>query len=38
VSLRVGRVAFEQIIGSHRDRDFLALVNVDYRQSLDLHH
>jgi hypothetical protein len=43
--LRVRRVAFERVIGSHRDRDFLALIDINYRQSLtfiektpELHH
>jgi hypothetical protein len=36
--LRVRGVAFEQVIGPDRDRDLLALINIDYRQSLDLHH
>ena len=31
VSPRIGRIAFEQIIGSHRDGDLLALIDFDYR-------
>jgi hypothetical protein len=38
VLLRIGRVTFEQVIGSYRDRDLLALIHVDYGQSFDLHH
>jgi hypothetical protein len=38
VLLRVDRVTFEQVIGSYRDRDLLALIHVDYGQSFDLHH
>ena len=38
VLFRVGRVTFEQVIGSYRDRDLLALIHVDYGQSFDLHH
>jgi hypothetical protein len=37
VSLRVRRVAFEQVIGPNCDRDFLALVNVDPRSSSLIH-
>ena len=36
--LWVARIAFEQVIGPHCDGDLLALIDVDYRQSLDLHH
>ena len=34
----VASIAFEQVIGSHCDGDLLALIDLDYRQSLDLHH
>ena len=36
--LWVARIAFEQVIGPHCDGDLLALIDVNYRQSLDLHH
>jgi hypothetical protein len=38
VTFRVSGVALEKVIGSYRDRDLLPLVNVDDRQSVDLHH
>jgi hypothetical protein len=28
----------EQVIGPYRDRDLLPFLDVDYRQSFDLHH
>ena len=37
MSLRVRRVAFEQVTGPNCDRDFLALVNVDPRSSSLIH-
>ena len=38
VSLRGCSVAFEKVICSHRGRDHLALLDVDHRQTIDLHH
>ena len=38
MSLRVCRVAFEQVIGPDRDRNLFALIDFDDWEACDLHH